>query len=72
VADDLKREVVWKDLLLNAADYSRLWHTAEGRLLKGTVVGALKDQRPMQANYEICCDERGQQQTQLAKYDHGR
>jgi len=49
--------VVWKNLLLDGRDYCALWHTADGWLLKGTVVGLLKDQRPMLANYEIYCDE---------------
>jgi uncharacterized protein len=57
MADDLKRVVVWKNLLLNGVDYCALWHTAEGWLLKGTVVGVLKDQQPMMASYEISCDE---------------
>lgn len=57
MADELKRVVVWKNLLLSGTDYCALWHTAEGWLLKGTVVGVLKDQRPMLANYEIHCDE---------------
>ena len=54
---DVKRVVVWKNLLLNGVDYCALWHTAEGWLLKGTVVGVLKDQQPMIASYEISCDE---------------
>lgn len=49
--------VVWKNLLLDGKDYCALWHTAEGWLLKGTVVGVLKDRRPMLANYEVYCDE---------------
>jgi uncharacterized protein len=57
MADDLKRIVVWRNLSLNGTDYCALWHTAEGWLLKGTVVGVLKDQRPVVANYEIYCDE---------------
>jgi uncharacterized protein len=57
MADDLKRAVVWKSLLIDGTDYCGLWHTAEGWLLKGTVVGVLKDQRPMLASYEIHCDE---------------
>ncbi len=57
MADDLKRTVIWKNLLLNGTDYCGLWHTADGWLLKGTVVGVLKDRRPMLANYEIYCDE---------------
>jgi hypothetical protein len=55
MADDLRRVVVWKNLPINGTDYCTLWHTAEGWLLKGTVVGVLKDQRPMLANYEIYC-----------------
>ena len=55
--DDLKRVVVWKNLLINGTDYCALWHTAEGWLLKGTVVGVLRNQRPMLANYEIYCDD---------------
>ena len=58
MADDLKRVAVWKNLLLDGRDYCGLWHTAEGWLLKGTVVGVLKDQRPLLANYEIHCDEK--------------
>lgn len=57
MADDLKRVVVWRNLLLNGEDYCALWHTAEGWLVKGTVIGVLKDQKPMLANYEIYCDE---------------
>jgi uncharacterized protein len=71
MADELKRTVVWKNLLLDGADYCSLWHTAEGWMLKGTVVGAIavgavpagatKDQQlnsqPMLMNYEIHCDE---------------
>jgi hypothetical protein len=57
MADDLKRAIVWKNLLLDGRDYCSLWQTAEGWLLKGTVIGVLKDQRPMLANYEIHCDE---------------
>jgi uncharacterized protein len=54
---DLKRAVVWKNLLLNGTDYCALWHTPEGWLLKGTVIGVLKNQQPMMASYEISCDE---------------
>jgi hypothetical protein len=57
MADDLKRVGVWKALLIDGRDYCGLWRTAEGWLLKGTVVGVLKDQRPMLASYEIQCDE---------------
>jgi hypothetical protein len=57
MADDLKRAVVWKSLLIDGRDYCGLWRTAEGWLLKGSVVGVLKDQRPMLASYEIQCDE---------------
>jgi hypothetical protein len=57
MADDLKRAVVWNNLLIDGRDYCGLWHTAEGWLLKGTVVGVLKDQRPILASYEIHCDE---------------
>lgn len=57
MADDLKRAVVWKSLLINGTDYCALWHTAEGWRFKGTAVGVLQDQRPMLANYEIHCDE---------------
>jgi uncharacterized protein len=54
---DLKRVLVWKNLLLDGRDYCGLWRNAEGWMLKGTVVGVLKDQRPVLANYEIHCDE---------------
>jgi uncharacterized protein len=57
MADDLKRVVVWKNLLLDGRDYCALWYTAEGWLLKGTVVGILEDRRPMLAKYEIHCDD---------------
>ena len=30
MVDDLKRVVVWKNLLLNSMDYFGLWHTTEG------------------------------------------
>jgi hypothetical protein len=46
MAHDLKRAVVWKSLLIDGTDYCGLRHTAEGWLLKGTVVGVLKDKRP--------------------------
>ena len=55
MADDLKRAVAWKSLLINGTDYCALWRTAEGWL--GQAVGVLKDQRPMLANYEIHCDD---------------
>jgi len=57
MADDFKPAVVWKNLLLNGADYCALWRTGEGWLLKGTVVGVLKDKQPILASYEIECDE---------------
>jgi hypothetical protein len=57
LADDLKRVVVWKNLLLDGRDYCALWHTADGWLLKGTVVGLLEDRSPALANYEIHCDD---------------
>ena len=57
MVDDLKRAVVWKNLLIDGTDYCGLSHTAEGWLLKGAFVGVLKDQRPMLASYEIHCDE---------------
>ena len=57
MADEPERIVVWKNLLLDGRDYCGLWHTAEGWLLKGTVIGVVKNQRPMLANYEIYCDE---------------
>jgi len=57
MADDLKRVVVWRNLLVNGTDYCALWHGAEGWLLKGTVVGVLDDQKPVLASYEIYCDE---------------
>lgn len=56
-ADDLKRTVVWKNLVFNSRDYCALWHAADGWFLKGTVAGVLKNQRPMLANYEVYCDE---------------
>ena len=57
MADDLKRVVVWRNMLLNGTDYCALWRIAEGWLFKGTVVGVLNDKRPMLANYAIYCDE---------------
>jgi uncharacterized protein len=57
MADHLKRVVVWRRLLLNGTDYCALWHTAEGWLLKGTVLGVLEDRRPVLATYEVHCDE---------------
>ena len=58
MSDDLKRIVVWKNLLLNGADHCALLHTTEGWLLKGTVVGVLEDHRPLLATYEVHCDEK--------------
>lgn len=57
MANELKRVVVWKNLLLDGRDHCGLWHTADGWLLKGKVVGVLNDQRPVLASYEIHCDE---------------
>ena len=57
MSDDLKRIVVWKNLLLNGTDHCALLHTTEGWLLKGTVVGVLEDHRPVLATYEVHCDE---------------
>jgi len=57
MTDELKRAVVWKNLLINGTDYCALSHTAEGWMLRGMVAGVLKDQRPVLANYEIHCDE---------------
>ncbi len=45
MADDLKRVVAWKNLLINGTDYCALWHTAEGWLLKGTVVPRVSKER---------------------------
>ena len=56
--DELTRVVAWRNLLIHGTEYCALWRTAEGWLLKGTVVGVLKDQRPMLAKYEISCDDR--------------
>jgi hypothetical protein len=55
--DELKRAVVWKNLLLDGRDYCGLWQVSDGWLLKGTVVGVLKDQRPVLASYEVYADE---------------
>jgi hypothetical protein len=57
MANELKRVVVWKNLDLDGTDYCALSHGAEGWILKGTVAGVLKDQRPILANYEVHCDE---------------
>lgn len=57
MADEPERIVVWKNLLPDGRDYCALLHTAECWLLKGTVSGVAKNQRPMLANYEIYCDE---------------
>ena len=57
MADEPERIVVWKNLLLDGRDHCSLWHSAEGWLLKGTVIGVVKNQRPLLASYEIYCDE---------------
>ena len=57
MADDPKRVVAWKKSPDEWHGLLCSLHTAEGWLLKGTVVGVLKDQRPMLANYEVHCDE---------------
>ena len=56
MADELKRVVVWKNLQTDGRDYCALLQTAEGWLLRGTVVGLLKDHQPILAQYEIHCD----------------
>jgi hypothetical protein len=56
MADSLEHVVVWKSLLMNGTDHCAIWRTTEGWRLRGTVVGVLKDQRPMLAQYEIHCD----------------
>ena len=55
MADHLERVVAWKTHLIIGTDYCALWRIAEGWLLKGTVVGALEDQRPIR--YEVRCDD---------------
>jgi Putative glycolipid-binding len=57
MADDLERVVVWKNLLIDGTEYCGPWHTAEGWLLKGTVVGVLKNRQPMLVNYEVYCHQ---------------
>jgi hypothetical protein len=47
MAEDLMRAVVWKNYVINGTDQCALRQTAEGWLLKGTVVGVLEDLRPM-------------------------
>jgi uncharacterized protein len=58
MADHLERVVVWKSHAINGADYCALRRTAEGWLLKGSVIGVLEGQRPMLASYEVCCDDK--------------
>lgn len=61
MSEDLKRALVWKNLPLDGRDYCGLWQVSDGWLLKGTVVGILKnqekDQQPVRASYEVYCDE---------------
>lgn len=57
MTDDLKQAVVWKNLVIDGREYCGVWHVSDGWLLKGTAVGVLKDQRPVQAKYEVYCDE---------------
>ena len=57
MAEQLERVVAWRNLLINGTDYCALWRIAKGWLLRGTVVGALENQRPMLANYEVHCDD---------------
>ena len=56
MAEDLIHAVVWKNHVINGTDYCAFRQTAEGWLLKGTVIGVLEDKRPMMANYEVQCD----------------
>lgn len=56
MADDLKRVVAWRNVLINGTDYCALWRNAEGWTLRGTVVGVLKERGPMLASYEVHCD----------------
>lgn len=57
MAEDLKQAVVWKNLALDGRDYGSLWRVVDGWMLKGSVIGVLKDQRPVLASYEIYADE---------------
>lgn len=57
MADDLKQAVVWKNVALDGRDYCGLWKVSDGWMLKGTVIGILKDQRPVRASYEVYADE---------------
>jgi len=52
----LLRSVVWRNLAAHGSDYCSLWQINRGCLLRGTAITALKDGRPMLADYEIECD----------------
>lgn len=49
--------IVWRSLLVNGVDRCELRQTVEGFSLVGTVLGVLKG-APMEAQYEIHCDDR--------------
>ena len=57
MSETLERSVVWKSLLIDGTDYCVLRHRSKAWLLRGTVIGVLKDQRPILVQYEVQCDE---------------
>lgn len=54
----LERIVMWSNLGIDGIDRCELRRTTEGYLLKGALLGLLPDgRRPIEARYEIHCDE---------------
>jgi hypothetical protein len=53
MVDHLEPVVAWKNLPITGTDYCALWHTAEGWLLKGAVVGILEDAQCWQTTKSI-------------------
>jgi hypothetical protein len=55
--NSLVRAVVWRNLQFPGSEHFELWHRDAGWVLKGIVIAALDQHRPMSAEYEIDCDE---------------
>jgi uncharacterized protein len=53
----LLRSVVWRNLTAHGSDYCSLWQIGRRWRLQGTAIAVLIDGRPMQADYEIECDQ---------------
>ena len=55
-SDSLIRTVAWRNIIGNGAEYSALWRTSEGWLLRGSAVAAPDHETPLLVEYELHCD----------------